>query len=228
MLKVLREIRIHFQGWKFFFLKSLGYRPDYLKKESYISPNPDPNWWEKHINYMQLQQYSKFLKGDVADLGCNHGATTLLATRLPELKSITGVDINPGAIAAATALAFQEREPNWRKAKFKVSNFLKIDLASDSLDAVYTFHSIEHIRKSEHRFVIKEVHRVIKPGGYVLAVVPHKYAYFDATHEVAFSLNSFRKLFANNGFKVLECYRDRRVDAYAPDGHDAILLLAQK
>ena len=46
-----------------------------------------------------------------------------------------------------------------------------IPLDSNSVDGVFTSHFIEHI--SEPMYMIEEIHRVLKPEGFVSIVVPH-------------------------------------------------------
>ena len=55
-----------------------------------------------------------------------------------------------------------------------VHDFLKTKLPfeSGSMDEVYLFHTIEHIQKKFHRFLISEIHRVLKPNGKFMVSYP--------------------------------------------------------
>ena len=52
----------------------------------------------------------------------------------------------------------------------------ELPFADGSFDAVYTMGTIEHI--DEYRDAIREVHRVLKPGGRAVIGVPHKWDLF--------------------------------------------------
>ncbi|MEF3279760.1 MAG: methyltransferase domain-containing protein [Elusimicrobiota bacterium] len=52
-------------------------------------------------------------------------------------------------------------------------NILKgLDFESNTFDAVYTSHFLEHLPKNKAVFVLKEIYRVLKPGGILRVVVP--------------------------------------------------------
>lgn len=52
----------------------------------------------------------------------------------------------------------------------------EVPFASESFDVVYTMGTIEHI--AEYRDAIREIHRVLRPGGIALIGVPHKWDIF--------------------------------------------------
>ena len=65
-------------------------------------------------------------------------------------------------------------------------------LPDNSVDEVSSRHVLEHIENLE--FLIREIHRVLKPGGVHRAIVPHfsnPYFYSDYTHRRFFGLYSF-------------------------------------
>jgi predicted SAM-dependent methyltransferase len=62
-------------------------------------------------------------------------------------------------------------------------------IPSNSLDLVYSSHLLEHIEDLE--FLMKEVERVLKPGGRMVSIVPHfsnPYFYSDYTHKTFWGL----------------------------------------
>lgn len=62
------------------------------------------------------------------------------------------------------------------KADIIVDSCEKLDLfASQSMDAVFSSHLLEHIEK--HEKALKEWYRVLKPGGYMCLYLPHKEFY---------------------------------------------------
>ncbi len=66
------------------------------------------------------------------------------------------------------------------------------DLPADSVDEVYTRHTLEHIPRLTE--LMGELHRVLRPGGRLEVIVPHfsnPYGYSDPTHVRFFGLYSF-------------------------------------
>jgi SAM-dependent methyltransferase len=66
------------------------------------------------------------------------------------------------------------------------------ELPDNSVEAIYTHHTLEHVVNLLP--LLKEVHRVVVPGGRVEVVVPHfsnPYGYSDPTHVRFFGLYSF-------------------------------------
>lgn len=77
-----------------------------------------------------------------------------------------------------------------------------------SVDAVYSYHFAEHL--DDIAKLVREVQRVLKPGGLMRTVVPHfsnPYFYSDYTHRSAFGLYSFSYLAEDRLFR-------RRVRSY--------------
>ena len=71
-----------------------------------------------------------------------------------------------------------------------INNGLPFD--DNSIDEIYSFHFLEHVNDLE--FVLKEIHRVLKPNGKNIGTVPHfanPYFYSDPTHHSYFGLYSF-------------------------------------
>lgn len=65
-------------------------------------------------------------------------------------------------------------------------------LPDQSVDDIYSYHFLEHL--SQFDFMMKEVYRVLKPGGAFRGVVPYfsnPYYYGDPTHHTPFSIYTF-------------------------------------
>jgi len=65
-------------------------------------------------------------------------------------------------------------------------------IPDNSVDVLTSKHFLEHIQNLE--FLISEIHRVLKPGGKHIAIVPHfsnAYYYSDITHKKFFGLYTF-------------------------------------
>jgi 2-polyprenyl-3-methyl-5-hydroxy-6-metoxy-1,4-benzoquinol methylase len=87
-----------------------------------------------------------------------------------------------------------------------VLEFLK-DQADGSFGFVSALNFLEHIPKDRLPEMLRQVRRVLRPGGTLVAIVPNAMSpfasvarYWDITHELAFSPNSVRQLAALTGF----------------------------
>lgn len=104
-----------------------------------------------------------YIQGDVLEIGCGEGrGITLLK---PKSKSFTAVDKIDEALNALR-LKFPD-------AKFIAMNLPPLHgLQDNAYDCVITFQVIEHIK--DDRFFLKEIHRVLKPGGMALITTPNR------------------------------------------------------
>lgn len=78
---------------------------------------------------------------------------------------------------------------------------------SESWDFITALNILEHLTKDDLGSVLNEAHRVLKPGGTLVAMVPNAISPFggvtrhwDITHEWAFTPNNFQQLAALVGF----------------------------
>lgn len=87
-------------------------------------------------------------------------------------------------------------------------------LPDHSVDEVHSRHFLEHVEAFE--FLMREVHRVLKPGGKQVAIVPHfsnPHYYSDSTHRRFFGLYSF------DYFSKPETQLRHQVPSYYVDFH---------
>ncbi len=85
-------------------------------------------------------------------------------------------------------------------------------LPSDSVDEIRSRHFLEHVERFEE--LMRDVHRVLKPSGRHVAVVPHfsnPYFYSDYTHSRTFGLYTF------DYFARPEAQLRRKVPAFYTD-----------
>lgn len=78
-----------------------------------------------------------------------------------------------------------------------------------SVDGIVSYHTLDHLARPI--FVLAEIQRVLKPGGWFVNIVPH-YAselwHSDLTHKSQFSIETWRSIFST-----------RHYDHAAVDGH---------
>lgn len=142
------------------------------------------------IGYEHWHRYvvaSRFCRGkSVLDVACGEGYGSNMLAGVA--KSVIGVDISGAAVAHA-ADRYRERE----NLEFKQGSCEKIPLPDDSVDVAVSMETIEHIEQQEA--FIRELKRVLKPGGLLVMSSPNKREYSDARNY-------------HNEFHVREMYRD--------------------
>ncbi len=159
----------------------------------------------------------------VLDIGC--------CTR--KIPGAIGIDIDPNSSADI----------------FHDLNVYPYPVESNSIDKIYAKHVIEHLDNT--RLFVKELHRILKPGGTVFIETPHfscRVAYSEPEHKLFFSYFMFTELLKGLTFKVLKqeitfhkIFRSVGIKALAnrfPDTYERfwtymfpaenVLLLAQK
>lgn len=102
-----------------------------------------------------------YINGDLLELGCGEGrGVELLA---PLANSYTGIDKIQSITDALT-----KKYPEYT---FAAGVFPPFPYDDNSFDTIVTFQVIEHVKKDED--FIKEIHRVLKPGGKALITTPN-------------------------------------------------------
>jgi SAM-dependent methyltransferase len=140
-------------------------------------------WYEHFHRYVFARQLVAGL--NVLDAACGEGyGSALLAT---VARSVTGVDLSETAVAHARSRYCASQ------LRFLVSDCLELPFEDDEFDCVVSFETLEHLEN--HRDLMLEFRRVLKPGGFLLISSPDKAVYTD-------------KLQARNEFHVRELYRD--------------------
>ena len=108
-----------------------------------------------------LERVRRYLRPEwddrVLEIGCSRG---FLTRRVREelAPSTTGVDLNPEAIATACVDGLS------------VMDAQALAYEDESFDKIYSFHCIEHI--PDLHVALREMNRVLKPGGRILLVYP--------------------------------------------------------
>lgn len=105
----------------------------------------------------------------VLDIACGEGyGSNLLAQNA---ASVIGVDIDE---AAVTKAASKYKRSN---IQFKTGNILAIPCDDKSIDIIVCFETIEHTE--DHQKLIREIKRVLAPGGLLIISTPDKKIYTD-------------------------------------------------
>jgi SAM-dependent methyltransferase len=129
-----------------------------ITSESIVSDNP--------IHQRLLKAYviaEDYVSGDVLEVGCGEGR---------------GIDRIMAKASSYTALDKIEPIIESLKKKFPLGKFFSGNIPpfsnspDNSFDRVFSFQVIEHIE--DDQFFLKEIHRVLKPGGTALLTTPNR------------------------------------------------------
>jgi len=130
-----------------------------------------PFWLLYFKEFRNPHSFTADLEGkSVLDFGCFTGGRGVAWAKRYGIAHLCGCDINPIYMRAATEFATSHSIPN----TFKVINDDgTIPFADHSVDTVVTFDVLEHVDDVER--CMKEMCRVVKPGGHLYIVFPQFY-----------------------------------------------------
>ena len=94
----------------------------------------------------------------VLDAGC--GAGVPISQMLSERFQVTGVDFSEAQIELA--------RQNVPEAQFHCEDMTKLDFPDESFHGIVSYYAIIHIPREEHRPLLANFHRMLKPGGLAL------------------------------------------------------------
>jgi ubiquinone/menaquinone biosynthesis C-methylase UbiE len=123
----------------------------------------------KHPRFVEMmQQYLEAMGIDsaasVLDLGCGTGVVTrAIARRRGFAGRVTGIDRSPFLTAAARRLAAEEGVGS--VVEFRTGDSQSLNLPDAAFDAVVAHTLISHVE--DQRAVMREITRIVKPGGRV-------------------------------------------------------------
>ncbi len=120
--------------------------------------NPSKLWREIEVALIK-QNWSRYFKGKILDLGCGEGE---IAKEVFDQKIEWGLDNDRKMIEKATKSGVYK--------KMLLGDARKIALMDNTVDLVFSNSVIEHIKGVDQ--VLKEVCRVLKPGGLFIATIP--------------------------------------------------------
>jgi ubiquinone/menaquinone biosynthesis C-methylase UbiE len=126
-------------------------------------------------SWITLDEYQTFLrwldvgpKSRVLEVACGSGGISVRMARDTGAE-VVGVDVNEHAIAAAMARA--ESLPSASVPKFRVADASQaLPFPDESFDAIFCNDSINHLPDRER--VLREWHRMLRPGGRLLYTDP--------------------------------------------------------
>lgn len=165
-----------------------------------------------HIEVEHMHRYlvaARLCQGArVLDIACGEGYGSFALSRTA--ASVIGVDISDEAVQHARA-AYSDRADNLQ---FVAGSAAAIPLGDASVDMVVSFETIEH--HDQHEAMVREIKRVLRPGGLVVISSPNKHEYSDVTgysnpwHVKELYLDEFEALLRSR-FAQVDLYGQRVV-----------------
>jgi SAM-dependent methyltransferase len=171
-----------------------GKSPHFIHPKHLID-TPWHDWYAEHLRPTDV----------VVDVGCAHGAHTVVAAA--RCRRVYGLDYDARQLAVARRTAAARGAANAHFFAWDVTR--RFPFADGSLDAALFLDVIEHLRVA----VLAEIRRVLRPGGTLLVSAPNRdsswrrrlraaglFAYSDPDHKVEYAREEFVAELAAGGF----------------------------
>jgi SAM-dependent methyltransferase len=138
-------------------------------------PDADPRLRAEHV--LRYAAACRLIRGGrVLDMACGEGyGAAMLAEVAAE---VVGLDISEEAIAHATNA--YRHVPHL---SFGTASAASLPHDEESFDAVVSFETIEHLTEADQARFVKEVRRVLRPGGLFIASTPNRSNYAESRTE---------------------------------------------
>jgi len=160
--------------------------------------------------------------GDVVDVASGDGVLAELLA--PHARSIKCLDISPRVVKAG-----KKRLRNYSNVHFGPGDMHELPVEDTSVDTVLLMHALTYT--SQPATVFKEVERILRPGGRLLAATLQKHAHKNAVKaynhlNLGFTESQLRKLCTNAGLEP-QNIRISAVEKRTPN-FEVLTLLAAK
>jgi len=115
---------------------------------------------------------------DVLNVGCLEPIDEKQFVR--HVRRWVAVDIHPDVVRMADRIAREELPPDlYARLAFQVDDATRLSFRDGSFDVAVSYSTIEHIPGAEaRRTALREMTRVVRPGGHVVVTVPNKFSTF--------------------------------------------------
>ena len=113
------------------------------------------------FHYVLANKYINIESGRLLDLACGQGFGLNIIDQKNKNLDLEGIDLDENIISIA-----QEKYPHL---KFSVQDALKLKFEDNYFDFIVGFEIIEHVNPDT---LLKEIYRVLKPGGKLILSTP--------------------------------------------------------
>jgi ubiquinone/menaquinone biosynthesis C-methylase UbiE len=158
----------------------------------------ESHWWYRALRQLQTKAHRRFAPKAplrILDVGCGTGAFLAMANSWGEC---TGIDIAPEALACC------RRRGQKHLAR---ASALALPFPDEQFDVIALMDVLYHKQVSDKDAPLREIYRLLKPGGIVMLNVP-AYQWLFSSHDVAvhtdkrFTRPEIIALLQKNGFHV--------------------------
>jgi SAM-dependent methyltransferase len=171
-------------------------------KKSDFYPEEDIENLTDVYEYYVKNKIPQKVRGKILEIGCGNGR---LLSRLVNIgfDKIVGVEPSRKAVMATPK--------NVNRKNIIIDFFKNRQFKSNHFDAIIFMQVLDHVM--DPNIFLKEVNRILKPGGYVLALVHNSRSWsarllgerspiIDLQHIYLFDKVNIKKIFQKNGFRV--------------------------
>jgi SAM-dependent methyltransferase len=155
---------------------------DYERSASFGTPSGNYFWYRKRREVLRLlrQHVRDLLPADatvvspalLVDLGCDTGTDLYFIHDLLKPTGpwrFMGVEVNPGAVAQAR---LKQRHYGAEVEFLQADLTAKLPFADGTVQVAYCSEVVEHLPFPEQ--LLAEIHRILRPGGYLLLTTPNE------------------------------------------------------
>lgn len=130
------------------------------------------NCWSKQVGSALLQYVSRMraLQGRVLDYGCGPGFLIDDLLRMAPEATVYGIEYSP----ASVRLVEQAYSGRNRFGGVSSASSIPTGFSAGFFDVVFFVETIEHIRAAARPQVLREVRRLLRPGGLVVVTTPNE------------------------------------------------------
>lgn len=148
-----------------------------LNQAAELHAHVPPNYYEESIKknifqrFWHLRRFKNVceiispVKGQVLDVGCADGTFSEVIFKRTQAQKLIGVDVLKKSVDYAS-----KRFKKNPQMEFLVADAEDLPFKNNQFEAVFCLETLEHIL--EPRKALSEMKRVLKPGGYLVFLVP--------------------------------------------------------
>ena len=148
--------------------------PEYFWHKGFFPFEWDYSLWKRNFSELRFRDLAVFAMGPlenkkILDVGCGYEALYLLTFLKQGAASVSGQDISEKVVQNA----LKESKKNNFTCDIRVGDCAKLQFPDNSFDLVFSGDVFEHITDQQKMDCIREIFRVLKPGGTVTIKTPN-------------------------------------------------------
>lgn len=150
-----------------------------LQETLYSSRNPTRQWLHQSRRQWILKAIARYFPttGEIA-VDAGSGSNVLLKNLSEKFKLVVELDTRPALLDHA-----RQTIPAKENISFSAGDIRRFPLRSDRADLVVCSEVLEHV--SEAGDCLKEIHRILKPGGFLILTTPQPFSLLEMVARVA-------------------------------------------